>query len=421
MAVKLGFDNVKTYEYDEDGEPIVPSREKFGSDDPTQEEPPKPVYIPPYMEEELLKDFGTYYVRNFGDDYHLTEEERMQNNKFYKAFKSIMNQKHTYRNLPKYIRAVREVLKCLDSIAENNGVYDPEKFKDMYYSGKIKINGLSIPKYRGKESKIIDPEYFAEFVFSDEDPEKIISVRADPIVPEDELEEMATTLFDKGELERIAEESKEDIDMSKIMCYSLDDDKDELDSTVVVPLSKNDTKILIKERPEILYSLKEIKKEQRTLGNLSRYAYDLHHDDIEQISRYDKIHGYKSIADPPEFKGDLMDKKSYKKYIERVSEYEETQVKHNYNGRMKTIAEIEEIELKAVLEENGWNVRNLYENKKREKQLEQARKDDKKREKKLREKLTKIQERRKKRTMRDSEDKPKKKDKSKKKGKLKEE
>lgn len=421
MAVKLGFDNVKTYEYDEDGEPIIPSRESFGSDDPSKEEPPKPVYIPPYMEEELLKDFGNYYVRNFGDDYHLTEEERMQNNKFYKAFKTIINQKHTYRNLPKYIKAVREVLKCLDSIAENNGVFEPEKFKDMYYSGKIKINGLSIPKYRGKESKIIDPNYFVEFIFSDEEPENIMTTRADPIVDDDELKKMTTTLFDKDELEKIVEESKEDVDMSEIMCFSLDDDEDDCRS-VVVPLSKSDSKLLIKERPEILYSLKEIKKEQRTLGNLSRYAYDLHHDDIEQISRYDKIHGYKSIADPPEFEGDLMDKKSYKKYIEKVTEYEETQVKHNYNGRMKTIAEIEEIELKAVLEENGWNVRNLYENKKREKQLEKARKDDKKREKKLREKLTKIQERRKKRTMRDSEGRSKsKKNKSKKKRKLKEE
>lgn len=398
--IKLGFDD-KTYEIDEEtGEPIP--KETLGIDKDS-EEPIKPVYIPKHLEEELLNDFKTFIVRDFGDDYHLSEDERSESNKFYKSFKKILMQKHTYRDLPRYIKAVRDTLECLDFIAENNGVYDPEKFKILFFKGKIKINGLSIPKFSGKESKIVSPEYLLEFILSDRDPSEINPRRVDPIFTDEETEEMAHTLFDEDELKEIEKSSHKETDMETVMTFTNGDKEDESNLSIVVPLSKKKTREMIKSQPESLYNIKEMRKAARSLENLSSFVHDLRNDDMEQISKYDKIHGYKSMAEVPQFEGDLMDKKAYRKYMTRLFEYADTQIKVNYNGRMKTQEQIDEIELKQVLEANGWNIRNLYENKSREKKMEQARKEDKKREKRLKKKLTQIQERReRRRTMNDS-------------------
>lgn len=399
--IKLGFEDEKTYEYDEEtGEPIP--KETLGID-PKEPEPLKPVYLPKRIEEELLQEFQTFIVRDFGDDYHLSEEERSESNQFYKSFKKILMQKHTYRDIEKYIKAVRDTLECLDFIAENNGVYDPEKFKILFYKGKIKINGLSIPKFSGKESKIISPEYLQEFILSDRDPSEINPKRVDQIFTDEETEEMASTLFDEEELEEIGKVAGRKVDFEKVMTYTADDVDKHNELSIAVPLSKRQVKTMIKQQPETLYNIKEMRKLERSVGNLSRFVHDLRSEDLEEISKYDKIHGYKSMAGVPEFEGDLMDKKTYRKYMTRMREYEETQVRVNYNGNMKTQAQIDEIELKQVLEESGWNIRNLYENKEREKKLKQARKDDKKREEKLKKKLTRIQERReRRRTMKDS-------------------
>ena len=63
-----------------------------------------------------------------------------------------------------------------------------------------------------------------------------------------------------------------------------------------------------------------------------------------------------------------------------LQEYEDENIKENYNGRMKSLSEIRELELKALLEENGWNIRALYNNKEKEEKLRKAMKRDKRRE-----------------------------------------
>ena len=110
-----------------------------------------------------------------------------------------------------------------------------------------------------------------------------------------------------------------------------------------------------------------------------------------------------------------MNDEDYKRYMMELNEYERTQIKVNYNGKMRTQDEIDEIELKDMLEEAGWNVRNLYKNKEKEKKLKKAIKKDRKREKELKKQLLNIQNRNKKRKGEDIEFDSKKKNKEKKK------
>ena len=129
--------------------------------------------------------------------------------------------------------------------------------------------------------------------------------------------------------------------------------------------------------PEMINAFKEMRRSQASAENLRSFAYDLTMDDMESIERYDQKHNFVSNTEMPLFKGDMMKDKDYRKYMMKLQEYEDECIKENYDGHMKTREEIREIELKKVLEENGWNIRNLYNNKDKEKKLKKAIKRDK--------------------------------------------
>ena len=74
-----------------------------------------------------------------------------------------------------------------------------------------------------------------------------------------------------------------------------------------------------------------------------------------------------------------------------TKQYELNNIKENYNGSMMSLDEIRELELKKLLEQSGWNIRKLWDNKDTEKKLKQQMKKDKKREKRLKEQLLKVQ------------------------------
>ena len=120
-------------------------------------------------------------------------------------------------------------------------------------------------------------------------------------------------------------------------------------------------------------------------------------EDYEYIAKIDRDRGYVSDSDIPKFKGDIMNDDDYNRYMYELDRYEKDHIKENYRGKMRTIGEIEEIELKNALEEAGWNLRALYREKDKEKKLRKAYKADKKREEELKKKLTAIQSRQEKR------------------------
>ena len=156
-------------------------------------------------------------------------------------------------------------------------------------------------------------------------------------------------------------------------------------------------KKFLKAQPESLYIMKEIKRGQKAAEKLDSMVYDLVLDDLEMIAKYDEKHGYESSSDMPKLHGNILKKKDFKKYMYELDEYEKDNVRVNYGGKMRTIGEIREAELKAALEKDGWDIRALYGNREKEKKLKQARKRDEAEKRKLKRKLAEIDKRNKKR------------------------
>jgi hypothetical protein len=109
------------------------------------------------------------------------------------------------------------------------------------------------------------------------------------------------------------------------------------------------------------------------------------------LSKYDNSH--KNSEEAPKFKGNWDNQDDIDEYINNLSEYEESLDWIKYNGRYYTRAEMEEIELKDMLEKNGWNLRNCFVDKEAEKRLKKQRKEDKIKEKKIKDMLAAIHNR----------------------------
>ena len=400
--INIGFDDDEVVNEEED--------KKEG--DKSKRERKLDFKIPQRRIEQLKAQYDCVVVNDFGDEYHLSEEERQAKNRFYEAFKKFSKFKHKYRTLPEFVEAMREALKCLDFVAENNGVYDPEEFKKKFMRGKIYINGLTFPEFKGREKKSISWEYLTEFILSDEEPENILPKKHEEILTEDEMEDLETVLFTKEEFENIIRSDTEEEAVRKEMFFDVDEDKPDIDTAIF--LDQKQSKKFLKDNPDFIFEIKEMKRETSGVNRLERLAHDLTLDDIEAIARYDRLHNYKSESEMPEFKGDLTNDKDYHKYLQDLDEWEKSNIKENYNGKLKTLEEIEELELKLMLERHNWNIRNLYENKDKEAKLRKIQKKEKKRERELKKKLLDVQNRRKRRMGEDINSKKKKKGKNKK-------
>ena len=391
--INIGFDEDEdSIQFDENGDPI----EKHGDRLENENLRKLTVYIPERRIQQMKAEFDCVVVNEFGDEYHLSEEERIAKNKFYEAFKVFSKCKHKYRKLDEYVVAMREALRCLDFVAENNGVYSPEKFKMMFLKDKIEITGLKFPQFKGRERKNISWDYLTEFILSDKDPSEILPNKEDDIYSSEDLNDLEEILFNKGELEEILrpETEEEILEKNKII------DPDEIEQTdknVVVFLDNKKSKKIRKSQPEFLYEIKEMRRDYRRAENMDRLIYNFNIDDINEIEKYDRIHNYKSSSDIPKFKGNLMKDSDYHKYMMELEEFEKENIRENYHGKLKTLAQIEELELKKLLERHNWNIRNLYDNREKEAKLRKIQKREKKREKELRKKLLEVQERKKRR------------------------
>lgn len=388
--IKIGFDDEEdvSKSFDDDS-----SEEERKHGDKLIQEKKLTVYIPEKRIPEFLKNYDCVVVHDFGDDYHLSDEERQAKNKNYEVFKNFSRCKHKYRKLDQYVIAMREFLKCLDHVAENNKVYDPDKFKLMYLKGKITIHGLFMPKFVGKERKQISMYYLTEFIMSDEDPSLIIRKRDEEVYTEDDYEEFVDTLFTKEQLEKIsAPETEEEIKLST-MAFDYDDD-DRFERNAIGEFDTKTFKKLLKNNPDLVKIFKDSKDRKKSLASLSQYAYQITSEDLDYIERYDRKHNFVSSTDVPEFHGNLMKDDDFNRYMRELDDWVDENVYDNYHGKTKSLGDIRELETKQVLEANGWNLRNMYSNAEKEKALKKQMKRDKKREEELRQKLVDISNRR---------------------------
>ena len=354
----------------------------------------KDFKIPAHRIEEIKAEFDCVVVRDFGDEYHLSEEERIEKNEFYKVFSTFNKAKHKYGKLDEYVKVVREGLKCLDAVAENNGVYSPKKFKKLFFRGDIVVTGLKFPKYIGKDRKQISWEYLTDFILSDRDPSEILPKKDKGLVSPEDIAEKSKTLFDPGELERILEPETEE--ERRELSMQFDPETDEIgDKNIVVYMSRKETRDFIKSSPEFMNSFKELRRDMRQVENLSQLACDFISEDIEAISEYDRKHNFQTSGDMPEFNGDIMDDNAYYKYLQDLDEWELHNTFEYYNGRTLSLDKIEELRLKEVLEEGGFNIMKFYGIKDRQKKLKKIQKKEDKRISELKKKFVKLQNRRK--------------------------
>ena len=360
----------------------------------------KNLYLSPDRIAKMEATYGVAIVHDFGDEYHLTDEEREAQNNYYKLFARLNKCKRKYRKINEYVDCARISLQCLQSVADNNTVYTADEFMTMVLKEKIIVTGWFYPKYNGRDRKQLSWEYISEFILSDRPSEELLKQKSyeTEFLTEEELEEEAKILFDEEEYKKIFEEpDPEKVFREEVHVIDLDEEELDENSSIAVYADRDETKELLKAAPELLILAKEIRREMKSTEQLSRYVSDIRMEDIEAIEEYDNRRNIVSDSDIPVFTGDITSSKDYHKYLRALQMYEDTQIKENYAGKMRTKEEIKELQLKEALDSAGWNIRVLYDNQLREKKLKKAMKADKKREKKLKEQLTKVQNRSKRR------------------------
>ena len=348
------------------------------------------IKLTPEREAELLSWYDTVVVTNFEDEYHLTEEERKKRFEFYELDKEVSRYSNKTRNPVQFVKHMRACLKYLRAVAESQDVYDPDDFCLLFIKDKIRISGLQFPEPKGRALKEFNFDYLMEFIMSDA-PATDLVLEPKSEYAELTLEEKAQLLFSPGELERCLSPLSEK--ESYYDTHAFLEDEDEQDGTnVVVPLSKSGKKKLVKNFDIVDKFFKDIRRRETVEKNIEfSFTDNMMRSDLDELRSYEEQNEFKSPSDHPEFKGDLMNGKDYKKYCEEVKYFNDNRVKELYHGKMRSKREIRDIEVQAFLEESGWNLKNMTSVKQEEEKLRRRRKRDKKRELALKKALTEIQ------------------------------
>ena len=346
----------------------------------------KEVYMPPEEEAELLEMFSTSVVQDFGDDYHLTKAEReLMQERYAKFFKLRNNYTKKIRNLGKYIEAYRLCMEIVNDIAETNGLYKPKDFKEKVLAGRIQINGLEFPKFQGKRKKKINWELVAEYV---NDPTKDIReiTEMDDVAKETQHID-PSSLMSKDEIEECI--APVDQETWENMEYKVS--TAQVEPYGALEIGKKQQRRIAKLCPMFIQSLKDAAKVPGSTRSKSK-IWSMSDEEIEVLEAYDsKIRGKNSVA-MPEFKGNFLDDRAVDAYLHALDEYESENTFVNYNGRLLTEAQADELEYVRALEDCDWNIRNLYDNKDKDKKAKKAEKNDKKRIETLRKMLANAQE-----------------------------
>lgn len=354
----------------------------------------KSVYIPPEEMEKLRESYSHSIVQDFDDNYHLTREEREQQQELFGKFIALKKRRKKIRKIDQYVETHRLCMDILNDVAESNGVYSPERFKKLVLSGKITVNGLVFPKLQGKARKQMNWDYITENYIEDttKDPKELLREdESEDFSDEETIDDAVVRYFgSQEEFDKIIE----DFDEERKIYNSrpiLDTNDDEYVAEVG---TKKTRKALVKSSPIILDEIKKRSNLDRKNRRARSYITDLQDEDMEFITKYDlKMSSKSNKGTIPVFTGDITNKDDVNRYMTQMEEYERENTFVDYHGKRINLNDLNEINLKAAMEANGWNLRNLYSNKKEQKKLEKARKEDKKKEKRLKKMLMEIQQR----------------------------
>lgn len=333
--------------------------------------------------ESMRKSFETVVVNDFSDDYHLSDEERYANAEIAKLSKALAKTKRKCNNLYDYVLAMRIRMDVISYIAKTNGIYTVKQFMKKVLKGDVILNGLSFPKYTGKNRKGINWEYISEYILDrSRDPLDLKKQKYRPVdIDEiDDIDAFRKTAFSPEMYREIFEE--ENTDGHEILVEEL-----------------KGTKIRDKYGDDIYRNLfmggKEFKNKLSTAKELG-YIFDNRISDIDAVLALDNKRRLKNGAlKMPEFTGNPMSRKDVAKWINEVDEWERSNVLvKTGNGRM-TQQQLDEIEVRDLLEKCGWNVRKFGETS-FDKKKNKNRRNDRKRTKRVAENIKDASDRNKK-------------------------
>ena len=332
-------------------------------------------------------------VNDYGDTYHLSDEEKYKISQYHDLFTRLNRLKRKHKKLNEFVKVYRQAMECLNAVAKDNGIYKPKAFKKMVLTGKLKVTGLFFPTYIGKNRKSINWDYVADYIYD-------TTLDPDDLAPRDEVEiEMSDDFnryFTDEEFERILQEIKEYDKLPEVSC---DDDPPDIYAVVD---SKKESKKYANDNPEVIRAIRNADKlsrkrrriEERTNGV---YLYEMTESEFDEVSKMDERRGLTSSSDIPKFKGDIMNKDDYNRYMHELEIYEEENCIVNHKGKMMTVEDANLDDILDAFSAGGVNVRALYKtSKKDKKKLKKIKKEDDRKLRKLKAKMIEITDRNKK-------------------------
>lgn len=353
----------------------------------------KPVKdkISPEKYAEMASHYDVVCVHDYGDNYHKSDEERARASKYYDLFSKLNRCKRKHKKLNEFVKVWRLAYECLTAVSNDNGIYRPKVFRKMVIEGKLHVTGLFFPVYIGKDRKSISWDYISDYILDPEkDPDDLMPVEQEIDVETDE--NGFNQYLTEEEFQRIMA----DIDRLQKMnlpTISTDDDPPPIYAKV---MDNKESKKFSNNHPEVIRAIKEsarASKKRKRVAERCRgvYLYKMTESEFDEIAKLDEERGFASPSDVPEFKGNILKRKDYKRYMDALDNYEREHCYENVNGKMKTVEEANFIKLMNELSEAGINVRALYKEKKKDKKkLEKIRKQDEKRLIKLKKKMVEI-------------------------------
>ena len=337
-------------------------------------------------------------VHDFDDLYHLTDEERHQENELYDLFRSIQNVKTKYKRIDEYVINYRKVLKVVKEIAKTNGVYDPEEFEKKVLKGEIMLYGIQFPKYNvpKRKRKQVNWEQVAEYIANEKlDPKELLVEKRTGSNEYDVIENpniAMKTYFGTSyeEFMKRGDFRNEAVDIT--------DTESIRGKNIATPITlreiANDTKFNKDLGSFIRNSILDMDKSMRMRNYWndedSRDVFSDIDDDVRRIREMDEEREYfgKKKSSIPEFTGSFLSDKDSDKYAYEVDEYLRTHSKvRNFNGQIMTVQESEEEALRENLEEEGWNIRKFYGMDENEKAAKREAARENKRLKKIKERM----------------------------------
>lgn len=327
------------------------------------------VYIPPEELEQLHDLYSKVIVQDFEDDYHMSKEERENMRERYsKFFRLKRHYAKKIRRLDKYIEACRLTFEIINDTAEENGVMDKDEFITDVLKGKIVIEGLTIPKYVGKGKKTLNWDYILQFVIDPtRDIEELIkSQQSARCRDDDELEEISIDDIDDQTYQTLVDQ----IDNNDTVIKGFYDGSDGEGFATIE--SDSQRKKLTKVAPGYTRKLKDLYNNGKSTRD-SSYLWQLEDADTKWIREFKDEMARKNGDYKPEFTGSIMDEEAVERYLFEVDQWEMEHELVKYGQGLITKQQKAEVDLKQILEANGYNIRNLYGNKERQKEIARQR------------------------------------------------